>query len=108
MSYAEMSNTVNFGEEKKLFYKLIDNQRQNGTKTLSSLYIEDKQLTSETEIREGWARYFKSIAYPETADVQSDEEYTTHIELNKLLIKEQCKNDKNEIHVSGDLVRSVI
>ena len=58
MSYAEMSNTVNFGEEKKLFYKLIDNQRQNGEKTLSSLYIEDKQLTSDTEIRMGWARYF--------------------------------------------------
>ena len=103
-----MSNTVNFGEEKKLFYKLIDNQRQNGKKTLSSLYIEDKQLTSDTEIREGWARYFKSIANPETADVESDEEYTAHIELNKLLIKEQCKNDNNEIHVSGDLVRSVI
>ena len=88
MSYAEMSNTVNFGEEKKLFYKLIENQRQNEEKTLSSLYIEDKQLTSDTEIREGWARYFKSIANPETADVQSDEEYTAHIELNKLLIKE--------------------
>ena len=111
MSYAEMSNNVNFGEEKKLFYKLIDIHRQNGKKTLSSLYIEDKlQLTSDKEIRERWARYFKIIANPETADVQSDEEYTARIKLNILLIKEQCKNDSNEIHVSGDLdlVRSVI
>ena len=29
MSYAEVSNSVNFSTEKKLFYKLIDNQRQN-------------------------------------------------------------------------------
>ena len=48
------------------------------------------------------------IANPETSDNQSDKEYTTHIELNKL-IKEQCKNDDNEIHVSDDdLVRTVI
>ena len=38
--------------------------------------------------------------------VQSDEEYTARIELNKLLIKVQFENDNNEIHVSGDLVSS--
>ena len=116
MSYAETSNSsnsVNFDTEKRLFYKLIDNQRQNGKKKLSSLQFEDRHLTSrhltsDSEIREGWANYFKSIANPKTSDNQSDKEYTTHIELNKLLIKEQCKNDSDEIHVSDDIVRTVI
>ena len=84
MSYAESPDSVNFNTEKKLFYKLIDNQRQSGKKKLSSLHIEDRHVTSNSEIREGWAKYFKSIANPESPDNQSDKEYTIHIELNKV------------------------
>ena len=40
MSYAEVSNSVNFSTEKKLSYKLIDNQRRNDKKKLSSLHID--------------------------------------------------------------------
>ena len=108
MSYAESPDSVNCNTEKKLFYKLIDNQRQSGKKKLSSLHIEDRHLTSNSEIREGWAKYFKSIANPEFPDNQSDKEYTTHIELNKHLIKEQCKNDNEDIIIPHDLVRTVL
>ena len=49
---------------------------------LSSLHNEDRQLTSDSEIRKVRAMLFNSIANPETSDNLSDKEYTSHIELN--------------------------
>lgn len=108
MTYSNTSAQGNSYAEKKLFYKLIEKQRQNGHQKLSSLFVDDRHLTSDSEIREGWVSYFKNIASPENVENHYDNEYTSYIELNKLLIKGQCVKEEELIQVPEELVGNVI
>lgn len=48
----------------KLFHKLVADQRKDGTVKTTHLIVQGEQLTSEKNIREGWANYFKELSSP--------------------------------------------
>ena len=49
----------------KLFHKLVADQRKDGTVIKTThLIVQGEQLTSEKDIREGWANYFKELSTP--------------------------------------------
>ena len=94
-------------ENKNLFYKLINRQRQTGREILNELVINGDHLTESDSIRQGWADYFKTLATP-VENKNFDEEYKAHIELRKHLIQNVCENDKNKTEISTSDVQKVI
>jgi hypothetical protein len=48
----------------KLFHKLVADQRKDGTVKTTHLIVQREQLTSDKDIREGWANYFKELSTP--------------------------------------------
>ena len=63
-------------ENKLLFYKLINKQRQTGRERLNELMVNGELLSDPVMIRQGWAEYFKTLATP-VENVNFDEEYKT-------------------------------
>ena len=50
--------------DKKLFFSLVNRQRKEGRHALSQLYVDDRHLSTEEAIKEGWASYFEKLATP--------------------------------------------
>ena len=51
-------------ENKKLFYKLINGERQTGQEILNELVINGEHLSDSDGVRQGWADYFKTLPTP--------------------------------------------
>ena len=49
-------------EDKALFYKLINKQRQTGRERLNELIVNGETLSETNKIRQGWADYLKLLA----------------------------------------------
>ena len=94
-------------ENKALFYKLINKQRQTGRDRLNELVVNGEHLSDPDMIRQGWADYFKTLATP-IENENFDENYKAHIELRKHLIQNVCENDKTETEISSGDVQKVI
>ena len=63
----------------KLFHKLVADQRKDGTVIKTThLIVQGEQLTSEKNIREGWANYFKELSTPVISQ-NADLEYNTQV-----------------------------
>ena len=63
----------------KLFHKLVADQRKDGTVIKTThLIVQGEQLTSEKDIREGWANYFKELSTPVISQ-NADLEYNTQV-----------------------------
>ena len=55
--------------DQKLFYKLINRQRNGHSRKLNKLTVDDVHLETSSEIREGWANYFKQLSTPSSSPV---------------------------------------
>ena len=55
---------VSHTDDKKLFYKLVNRQRNYKQSSISELIIDDVHVTELEMIRKGWASYFKKLATP--------------------------------------------
>jgi hypothetical protein len=63
----------------KLFHKLVADQRKDGTVIKTThLIVQGEQLTSEKDIREGWANYFKELSTLVISQ-NADLEYNTQV-----------------------------
>ena len=92
-------------ENKVIFYKLINKQRQIGHERLNELVVKGERLSEPDKIRQGWVDYFKTLA---TGNVNFDESYKYQIELRKRLIQNVCENNQIETEVSSSDVQKVI
>ena len=82
-------------DDKKLFYKLVNKQRNHNQSTISELIIDDVHVTDLDMIRQSWASYFQRLATP-VDDPKFDNTYKSKIELRKLLIQNICEQDDNK------------
>lgn len=94
-------------EDKALFYKLINKQRQTGRERLNELIVNGETLSETNKIRQGWADYLKLLATP-AENENFDESYKNHIQLRRHLIQNMCKNDQIDIIISSSDVQEVI
>jgi hypothetical protein len=46
----------------KLFYKLVNSQRDCRAQKLTQLQVDDEMLQNSDDIAEGWARYFQNLS----------------------------------------------
>ena len=75
--------------DKKLFFSLVNRQRKEGRQALSQLYVDDRHLTTEEAIREGWASYFEKLAT--LADNHTyDDNFKQQVDLGFSLICDIC------------------
>ena len=79
----------------KLFHKLVADQRKDGTVKTTHLIVQGEQLTSEKNIREGWANYFKELSTPVISQ-NADLKYNTQVTLDRILIEDLLKSSKEE------------
>jgi hypothetical protein len=49
----------------EMFHKLINNQRRNKHQNTEILILNDKNLTNENDILNGWFEYFKGLSTPD-------------------------------------------
>ena len=72
--------------DKKLFFSLVNRQRKEGRQALSQLYVDDRHLTTEEAIREGWASYFGKLATPADNYTLYDKTFKQQVDLDFNLI----------------------
>ena len=78
-----------------LFYKLIRKQRQGPKSVLARLFVDDRNLNTTDEIREGWASYFGDLSRPKQNDCY-DETFKTQVEKDIVNITAICKSQTTE------------
>ena len=86
---------LSHSDDKKMFYKLINKQRNHKQFSISELLIDDVHVTSAEVIRKRWASYFERLATP-GEDKKFDNTYKSKVELRKPLIQNICEQDKNK------------
>ena len=74
----------------KMFFKLINKQRNHKQSSISELIIDDVHVTELEMIRKGWASYFVKLATP-VDDKKFDNTYKSKVEMRKLLIQNVCE-----------------
>ena len=77
---------ISHADDKKLFYKLVNRQRNHGQPTISELIIDDVHVSDSDRIRQCWASYFKNLDTP-VEDSNFDCSYKANTELKWLLIQ---------------------
>ena len=77
---------ISHADDKKLFYKLVNGQRNHGQPTISELIIDDVHVSDSDRIRQCWASYFENLATP-VEDSNFDGSYKVDTELKRLLIQ---------------------
>ncbi|MEW8546332.1 MAG: reverse transcriptase family protein [Candidatus Thiodiazotropha sp.] len=82
-------------DDKKLFYKLVNRQRNHSQYALSDLIIDDVHVTEVDMIRQGWASYFHRLATP-VDDQKFDNTYKSKVELRRLLIQNICEQEGHD------------
>ena len=82
-------------DHKKMFYKLINKQRNHKQSSISELIIDDVHVTELDMIRKGWASYFEKLATP-VDDKNLDNNYKSKVQLRKLLIQNACEHDNTD------------
>ena len=82
-------------DDKKMFYKLINKQRNHKQSSISELIIDDVHVTELDMIRKGWASYFEKLATP-VNDQNFDNNYKSKVQLRKLLIQNACDHDNTD------------
>ncbi|VDI71276.1 Hypothetical predicted protein [Mytilus galloprovincialis] len=91
--------------DQQTFYRLIANQRKDGSTQTSCLKVGDELLTTPHKIRNGWANYFEELATPH----HDKTIYHNQVELDCLFLEDIFKsNQKSQINVSENLVKEVI
>ncbi|CAC5379464.1 unnamed protein product [Mytilus coruscus] len=91
--------------DQQTFYRLIANQRKDGSTQTSCLKVDDNLLTTPHEIRNGCANNFQELATPH----HNKTIYHNQVELDCLLLEDILKsNQKSQIIVSESLVKEVI
>ena len=79
----------------EMFHKLINNQRRNKHQNTEILVLNDKNLTNENDILNGWFEYFKGLSTPDfNVDDFDLERLTLAQELNQII--EDLENRKSE------------
>jgi len=79
----------------EMFHKLINNQRRNKHQNTEILVLNDKNLTDENDILNGWFEYFKGLSTPDFNDDHFDlERLTLAQEQNQII--EDLENRKSE------------
>lgn len=74
---------ISHADDKKLFYKLVNRQRNQGRPTISELIIDDVHVSDNDRIRQCWASYFENLATP-VEDPNFDRSYKVNTELKRL------------------------
>ncbi|CAC5390934.1 unnamed protein product [Mytilus coruscus] len=91
--------------DQQTFYRLIANQRKDGSTQTSCLKVDDELLTTPHGIRNGWAYYSQELATPH----HNKTIYHNQVELDCLFLEDIFKsNHKSQINVSENLVKEVI
>lgn len=80
------------GENKKLFFQLINRQRKGKSQTTTELIVNGTPLTSEEDICNGWKTHFSELAKP-SENRKFDEEYLEDIEFDVEWIQYLLKDD---------------
>ena len=81
---------------KRLFFSLVNRQRKEGRQAPNQLYVDDRHLTTEEAIREGWAFYFEKLATP-TDDPSYDEAFKQQVDLDFNLICDFFSNLQDSV-----------
>ena len=94
--------------DKKRFFSLVNRQRKEGRQALSQLYVDDRHLTTEEAIREGWASYFEKLATP--ADNHTyDDNFKQQVDLDFNLICDICSKLQDGLpEISCETVSGII
>ncbi|MEW8548319.1 MAG: endonuclease/exonuclease/phosphatase family protein, partial [Candidatus Thiodiazotropha sp.] len=93
---------------KRLFFSLINRQRKEGRQSLSQLFVDDRHLTTEETIREGWATYFEKLATPKD-DPLYDQGFKNQVELDFNLICDICSRTQDSVQeISCETVEKII
>ena len=94
--------------DKKLFFSLVNRRHKAGRQALSQLYVDDRYLTTEEAIREGWASYFEKLATP--ADNHTyDESFEQQVNWDFNLICDICANLQDSVtEISCETIEKII
>ena len=69
-----MEEIMNAGNDSRVFYRLIGEQRKGSNTLLQTLVVNGTELESPDEIRKGWAEHFQELATP-LSNPKFDEQY---------------------------------
>ena len=93
---------------KKLFFSLVNRQRKEGRHALSQLFVDDRHLTTDETIREGWAAYFERLATP-VDDHTYDESFEQQVDLDFDLICDICASLQDSVpEISSETAERII
>ncbi|VDI04539.1 Hypothetical predicted protein [Mytilus galloprovincialis] len=91
--------------DQQTFYRLIANQRKDGSVQTTCLKVEENLLSTPNDIRNGWADYFEELATPH----YNKNSYQNQVELDCLFLEDIFRSEqKSQIIVSEELVSEVI
>jgi hypothetical protein len=76
----------------KLFYKLVNSQRDCRAQKLTQLQVDDEMLQNSDDIAEGWARYFQNLSKRLESD-DFNAEYQGFVQLDYIEIEDFCRNN---------------
>jgi hypothetical protein len=76
----------------KLFYKLVNSQRDCRAQKLTQLQVDDEMLQNADDIAEGWARYFQNLSKRLESD-DFNAEYQGFVQLDYKEIEDFCRNN---------------
>lgn len=85
--------------DQKTFFKLINQQRKDGTTKTSHIILDGTTLTTTEEIQEGWADYFCQLATTDPGFIM-DLDYHNQVELDRMLLEDIYTLEKNEPHIN--------
>ena len=93
----------------RLFFKLIRKQRSGPQIKLSRLFVNDVHLSSENDIREGWAGYFEELSRPKNAET-FDVEYKEQVEIDIKCIEQKCQaqQDESKLDISHEHILEIV
>ena len=101
-------STANAEHEQKLFYKLVNKQRNKATCTTDYITVENKNFSSHDDIIEGWQLHFEQLAKPQNPP-KFNNIHKSEVENDILLIEALCKQSGQNVEkATEEEVRKII
>ena len=94
---------MNAGNDSRVFYRLIGEQRKGSNPLLQTLVVNDTELESPDEIHRGWAEHFQEQATP-LSNPKFDKQYKQMVDVDVEVIEQICKEESSSI---GPLTQSL-
>ena len=91
-----MEEIMNAGNDSRVFYRLIGEQRKGSNTLLQTLVVNGTELESPDEIRKGWAEHFQELATP-LSNPKFDEQYKQMVDADVHVIEQICKEESSPI-----------